>query len=258
MHMLASGILTLAQAAPPRTIQSLFLESFDAFTVLLLLGSIVAVAVIARCILEIRPEALTPAEPERRLRQHMLMGEHDKAREYAATEPGISCMACKAATAGLERTGGDERAARESAELVASEECSRWFRKLEPLQIVGNLGPLLGLAGTVWGMILAFSSLSTTGGQASPVLLSAGIAKALFHTLLGLLLAVPALTFYGFYRQRLDRLCTRSLIISGELVDMTIAAWKKERAGAVSGGDAGAEHERTNGVARAAATSSAA
>ena len=61
------------------------------------------------------------------------------------------------------------------------------------------------------------------------MLLSAGIAKALFHTLLGLLLAVPALTFYGFYRQRLDRLCTRSLIVSSELVDMTIAAWMKVR-----------------------------
>ncbi|MFN0011001.1 MAG: MotA/TolQ/ExbB proton channel family protein, partial [Phycisphaerales bacterium] len=94
------------------------------------------------------------------------------------------------------------------------------FRKIEPLNIIGNLGPLLGLAGTVWGMVIAFAALGQAGGQANPAVLSVGISKALFHTLLGLMLAVPALTVFGFYRSIVDKLCNRAMAISAELVEL--------------------------------------
>jgi biopolymer transport protein ExbB len=109
---------------------------------------------------------------------------------------------------------------REAAELAASEESARWFRKIDVLSVIGNLGPLVGLAGTVYGMILAFTSLGDSGGQAGPGDLSLGISKALFHTLLGLCLAIPCLLMYGLYRGVVDRLCTRGIILTAEILEM--------------------------------------
>jgi biopolymer transport protein ExbB len=114
----------------------------------------------------------------------------------------------------------DKTAMREAAELAASEESARWFRKIDVLNVIGNLGPLIGLAGTVYGMILAFTSLGEAGGQAGPGDLSLGISKALFHTLLGLCLAIPCLLVYGLYRGRVDRLCTRGIVAASEIVEL--------------------------------------
>src|SRR5205085_6915183 len=116
--------------------------------------------------------------------------------------------------------GGPTREAmREAAELAASEQVAAWFRRIEPLNVIGNLGPLIGLAGTVWGMILAFTTLGQAGGQAGPADLSLGISKALFHTLLGLCLAIPCLMVFGFYRSLVDRHCTRAMVIASEIVE---------------------------------------
>jgi biopolymer transport protein ExbB len=90
---------------------------------------------------------------------------------------------------------------------------------IEPLNVIGNLGPLIGLAGTVWGMILAFNSLGETAGQAGPTDLSLGISKALFHTLLGLCLAIPCLLTFGLYRSVVDRHCTRGVAIASDVID---------------------------------------
>ena len=125
-----------------------------------------------------------------------------------------------AAALGQEKSGVE--AMRESAELAASEECARWFRRIEPLNVIGNLGPLVGLAGTVWGMILAFSALSDAGGSAMVGELAPGISKALFHTLLGLCLAIPCLLVFGLYRSIIDRICTHAMVMSSDYVDQLV------------------------------------
>ena len=68
-------------------------------------------------------------------------------------------------------------------------------------------------------MVMAFSALQSTAGNATPADLSGGIAKALFHTLLGLMVALPALLVFGLYRSKIDGLCTRAMAVSAELVE---------------------------------------
>lgn len=210
-------------AAPAATadsgisLQNLFWQSFDLFTILLVLGSILAGAVIVRCILEIRAGVILPQESERTIRRLI---RDAKWAELSAFVERDGAFVSKVVKAALNAPGGDKNSMREAAELAAGEQSSRWFRAIEPLNVVGNLGPLLGLAGTVWGMIIAFASLGQTGGQANPAALSVGISKALFHTLLGLMLAVPALLSFGLYRGIVDRLCTRAMGLAGELVEM--------------------------------------
>ena len=199
-------------------LRRLFVKSFDFFTILLILGSIVSVAVIIQCVWEVRSKNIVPAPSAETILRLARFGRWGELRDYVTRED--DSMLARVTRAALDSPGADRTAIREAAELAAGEEASRWLRKVEPLNIIGNLGPLLGLAGTVWGMIIAFTTLTAGGGQADPNALAGGIAKALFHTLLGLLLAVPSLLVFGFYRNIVDKHCTRAMSLAGEVVEM--------------------------------------
>lgn len=206
-----------ADAAPRVKLLDLFKESFDLFTVLLVTGSLAGWTIIIICFIEVRKAIIAPDEPEQIIPGLIKAGRWADLRQFVSEDDALVSRAVRAA---LMHPSSDKAGMRDAAELAASEECSRWFRRIEPLNVIGNLGPLLGLAGTVWGMIIAFAALGESGGQANPATLSLGISKALFHTLLGLLLAVPCLTVFGFYRTKVDRLCTGAMVRAGEIVEM--------------------------------------
>ncbi|MBX3359105.1 MAG: MotA/TolQ/ExbB proton channel family protein [Phycisphaeraceae bacterium] len=213
------GATPAAEAAGPQnvTLWDLFRQSFDLFTILLVTASLVAWAVIIMAFIEIRQGTIAPPESEEALRRLAAAGQWGQVRQFVSEDDAFISRVVQSA---MTKGGDTKDSQREAAELAASEESSRWFRKIEPLNILGNLGPLLGLAGTVWGMVIAFAALGQAGGTASPATLSLGISKALFHTLMGLLLAVPALVVFGFYRTRVDRLCTQATVVAAELVEM--------------------------------------
>lgn len=216
--LLLGTALGLAQASPqaPTGLWPLFQQSFDAFTVLLLIGSLTSVAVIVMCLIEVRERNILPRKLASRLVDLANSGRWDDLRDEARDGDSFIARILRPA---ILRIGHERGALRDAAELAASEESARWFRKIDVLNVIGNLGPLVGLAGTVWGMILAFTSLGATGGQAGPAELSVGISKALFHTLFGLCLAIPCLLVFGIYRAKIDRLCTRAIVIASEIVE---------------------------------------
>lgn len=203
----------LAQAPARTGLWPLFRQSFDIFTVLLLAGSVVAVGIIISAVLEARTHSIAPDDEAEHLLSLARAGRLDEVR--AADGDSVVARAARAAAL----AAPEPASRREAAELAASEACGRWFRRVDVLALIGNLGPLVGLAGTVWGMVLAFSSLGAAGGQANPGALSEGIAKALFHTLLGLMLAIPCLLAHGLLRARVDRLCTRALTLASRIVE---------------------------------------
>lgn len=205
-----------ASTLASNAVWSLFLGSFDIFTVLLLLGSITGVTMIFLCAMEIRAARILPDLSVQRMRELAAGKKWDELRDFAGRDESFLGRTLRAA---MPHLNADRTAMREAAELAASEESARWFRKIEVLNVIGNLGPLIGLAGTVWGMILAFTSLGESGGQAGPADLSLGISKALFHTLLGLCLAIPCLLVFGLYRGLVDRVCTRGMAVAAEIVE---------------------------------------
>ncbi len=216
---LVEGLLHAAAASPAPAgtgLWPLFLQSFDLFTILLLIGSFTGVTLIFLCLFEVREKAIIPAALASKAVDHAKAGRWES---LAGETENDASMLARTLNAAAVRRGQPRAAIREAADLVASEESARWFRKIDMLNVIGNLGPLVGLAGTVWGMILAFTSLGERAGQAGPADLSLGISKALFHTLLGLCLAIPCLFFYSYFRNRIDRLCTRALVLAGEIVE---------------------------------------
>ncbi len=218
-----SGVLTQGAGSGGAfsvTIWDLFIQSLDLFTGVLVIGSFAAVAVIVRAVLDIRASRFNDLDLERTLREHLNRGD---LRAAARVVDGETTFVARVLDGCLRARKHGKRAAIDAAEMTASAECARWFRKIEPLSVIGNLGPLVGLAGTVWGMIIAFAELGESGGVAGPAQLSVGISKALFHTLLGLVLAVPCLTVFGFYRGVIDKLCTGAMATSSGLVERAMA-----------------------------------
>jgi len=89
-------------------------------------------------------------------------------------------------------------------------EVKRLNANLKPLVVVGMIAPLLGLLGTVWGMIQAFSNIALQQGLGKPELLAAGISQALITTAAGLTVAIPTQAAYFWFRGRIDRFVRRS------------------------------------------------
>ncbi len=107
-----------------------------------------------------------------------------------------------------------ERALEEAADV----EITRKLRPIEVLNVLGNVAPMIGLFGTVYGMIVAFQKLVEAGGSPDPAALAGGISTALVTTLWGLVVAIPAVSAYALIRNRIDALTAEGLVAVEELI----------------------------------------
>lgn len=104
---------------------------------------------------------------------------------------------------------------------AASREMRLHLQRAYPLAVVATISPLLGLFGTVYGMIGAFESVALAGEMGDPSIMAADIAYALITTAIGLVIAVPALSAYHFFRIRTNML---ALGLEGQLSHI-ISRW---------------------------------
>lgn len=112
------------------------------------------------------------------------------------------------------------------------------LRKAEWCQIIGSVAPMVGLFGTVYGMIQAFNLLSISEGQPAYDQLAGAISVALVTTLWGLLVAIPALFFYSIFRSRIEayigEAAVETDILLGQLFKIQVTANKALAAKTVS------------------------
>jgi len=101
---------------------------------------------------------------------------------------------------------------------ATGERTARLYRKIEWLNLIGNVAPMLGLMGTVYGMMTAFGEIEGKGGKANPSDLAGGIMMALVSTFVGLIVAIPALSAYGIFRSRIEQLSMEAALIAEELL----------------------------------------
>jgi biopolymer transport protein ExbB len=124
---------------------------------------------------------------------HWRAGEVSDALETLAASRSPIAPVLEAAMRGLGRPGAAAtEALREEVLREAAAQQQRLAAYSRPLDLIATLAPLLGLLGTVLGMIEAFRALETAGGQADPALLAGGIWEALLTTAAGLAVAIPA------------------------------------------------------------------
>ena len=104
-------------------------------------------------------------------------------------------------------------------EQTADELATARLRRIEMLNVVGQVSPMIGLFGTVYGMILAFGAIVASGGTADPVALAGGIGTALTTTFWGLVVAIPALAGYAVLRNKIDELTVEATIVAEEVLN---------------------------------------
>jgi biopolymer transport protein ExbB len=194
---------------------SLVIHHWDFITITILTLSVVGLTLILQGFMRNRASVFMPESSTNTIRELIQQRKFKELIEFTETDPSF---VSKALNPALKRAPSFTPM-KEAMETAIGEQTAEQFRAIEYLNIIGNLGPLLGLLGTVLGMIEAFQQMQGAGG-ADPGKLGAGIATALSHTFMGLFLAVPCLACFGVLRTLVDRLTVRGALVAEELLLM--------------------------------------
>jgi len=97
--------------------------------------------------------------------------------------------------------------------------------------VLGTLGPMIGLVGTLKGMISSFSVIALSDVQLKASEVAAGISEALILTFEGVALSVPAIYFFAFFKNRVNKISVETLLAADELV-RRVAQQVKSKPGA--------------------------
>ena len=180
--------------------------------VLIILLSVGSVGLMIEHALSIRKEVIMPEEFLDGVEGLIAEGQIDQAIAYC-NEPHNESLSSDVVLAGLERFRGSQFGFAEykaAVEEAGEDQTGRLYRKTEMLGLIGAISPMLGLTGTVLGMIVAFNTIADSGGMAKPDELADGISQALVTTLLGLIVAIPTMVAYSFFRNRIDSLVSEA------------------------------------------------
>lgn len=172
--------------------------------------SIVMVALIFQHLLTVRRNVLMPTDLAEQVHGFLARGQYAEAEEACRARPSVLA---RMLGAGLEEVRLGYAAVEKAMEDAAVEQAARLLRRVEYLSTIGTIAPMVGLLGTVWGMILAFLEFES---KANPQVseLAPGIYRALVTTLLGLMVAVPALAFYSIFRNRIDERMAETALLA--------------------------------------------
>lgn len=124
--------------------------------------------------------------------------------------------------AGIAYYDRDEAELRKHMEEVGQLEVNKLERRLPVLELIVAVAPMLGLLGTVTGLIDSFNVLAALQGIGEPTALSAGVAEALITTAAGLTVAIPTMVFNSFLSNRVDRLVVDMNKRVSELIDILL------------------------------------
>lgn len=180
--------------------------------------SVVTLALATHYLLVLRRRVQIPPRLADRLgeagRQGNVRAVHDAVRE------GDSMLA-QAVTAGMAQLGDGHESARSAIEEAVEERATHLLRRIEYLNVIGSIAPMIGLLGTVVGMIQAFSRIfAAGGGMPEAGKLAGDIAVALVTTFWGILIAIPALTTFAILRNRVDAFAAETVKLSDGLVNL--------------------------------------
>ena len=169
--------------------------------IVLIALSITAVYLIIDHFLSIRRKDVIPEGLSNHVRELLLAGKVAEADKICREQPSFLSFVLIQGIAEIE---GGWAAVEKALEYATAEQAARLFRKIEYLSVLANIAPMVGLLGTVVGLVMAFKSVAETQGTAGAADLAEGIYTALVTTVAGLLIAIPALGAFALFRNRVD------------------------------------------------------
>ncbi len=200
---------TIAQSAPDPGMSILQLISAGGTIAYIIIAlSIAALALGVMHVVQLRQTALAPPEILDELDDALERGDIDGAIKFCDDDDN-DCFLTRVVSAGLTRCRRSMFGWLElkgALEEAGQEQVARLYRSTDGLGLIAAIAPMLGLLGTVVGMVGAFDTISSSQGFARPDQLAGDISKALVTTLMGLSLAIPATAAFTFFRNRIDAL----------------------------------------------------
>jgi biopolymer transport protein ExbB len=190
-----------------------------------LLISFVLVALIMMNMLQVRRDVLLPAEFVEEFEQKLNAKDFQGAYEYAR---GDDSFVARVLAAGMGRLSRGYPEAVEGMQEAGEDENMSLEHRLSYLALIGSISPMMGLMGTVQGMISSFDKIAMSAVSPKPSELADGISTALVTTLIGLMLAVPAMVFHSILKNRIQRLVLEIGMVSEGLMGRFAAVPKQK------------------------------
>jgi len=186
------------------------------YTTIFFALSITLLTLVVMNILSSRLDNICPPDLVEGVEQQLAEGNTQDAAELIRTDESFLGQVV---AAGLARVDRGHDAAIEAMQEVGEEETMKMDHNLSYMALIGNISPMVGLFGTVQGMIAAFDTIANSGSTPKPGELAMDISTALFTTLAGLAIAIPAISVYNILRNRVQRLTFQVGITSEELLE---------------------------------------
>jgi len=194
-------------------LQLILEASYIGFLILIL--SFVGMALIIEHAMTIRRDKLLPHFFIAELEELFENEEYEEALQLCETEDNLLS---RIVAAGLSKVDMGYDVMEESMAEAAEESSLSLQQKISYVSLIGAISPMLGLLGTVVGMIISFHKLASAGGHTNPADLAGGISMALVTTVMGLIVAIPMMAAYHYFRNKVMRFDLESGIIAGDLM----------------------------------------
>ncbi len=201
-------------AAEPRPRDNMIVAWFKIIGLIgigILLISVYFVATLGRLFVEMKMEVAMPPEIVDQCED--LLQQRDFKNIYNVVKEDDSFFS-RVLSTGITELPSGLAEARESMERVGESVTVEMEKKISILAVLGTLGPMIGLLGTLKGMIASFSAIANSegGGGIKPEEVAKGISEALWLTLLGVGLSVPAIYFFALFRNRVSNISVQTLL----------------------------------------------
>lgn len=183
--------------------------------------SVLALALAIVHFVQIRREKLAPPDVVESLRAHLRENRLDAAVQYCSQQEN-DCFLTRIfhnALVRCQRSPFGFLELRSALEESGHREVERLYRSTDGISVIASIAPMLGLLGTVVGMVGAFDTISATQGVAKPPQLAGSISIALITTVQGLIVAIPAHAALSYFRNRIERFASEV----GEVVESLAA-----------------------------------
>lgn len=173
------------------------------FSVVFLLISFALVSLVVMGFLQLRQSAMMPPDMVEDFNAHLDAKEWQQAYELASEDGSYLGQVL---AAGIGKVSSGYTAAVEAMRDAAATESMRLEHQLSYVGLIGALAPMIGLLGTVWGMVKSFMEIAASTTSPKPAKLAEGISTALITTLIGLVIAIVAVAVFAFFKNRLQSL----------------------------------------------------
>jgi biopolymer transport protein ExbB len=181
---------------------------------------------VIECFVNVRRDKIVPPEVIGALQNYIDEGDLEGALQYCESAPNYLTRVVGAA---LNRMQFGAESVKDAAIAMSDAEQGKMEFHISPIALCASVGPLMGLFGTVSGMVMAFDKIEAApGGQVNPKMVAGGIALALLSTVLGLIIAIPGLAFYWFFKNKVQSIGTSINLVADDMVE-TVAAYAAQQ-----------------------------